>query len=223
MSEHVPVIHKRAVLDEERKDIQERFLRICEMLPLAIFETDSNDRCLYVNPRWTEITGQVAEQFTGHGWRDAIAPFDREWVLEEVELARGQNRMFDADFRVQRENGATCWVHGRSLPLHGSDGTHDGFLHAIYNIENRKLIEDQLRGSLEGLKTKACEQSARIQHCVSRLKGLVQEMSEIASGQTPPAEERLRKDFETVNAVFTELLLDAPEEIEDHSLDDVLF
>ena len=197
----------RVAAGERRRSLTPaEFLRLCESLPLAVFETDPDDRCLYVNPRWTEITGQTTDPFDGHGWQDAIHPCDREWVLEEVQLARGQDRMFDADFRVQRTDGSVRWVHGRSLPLHQVDGTHDGFIHAIYDITDRKITENQLRGSLEDLKRQGKVQAEASQICPAE-----------------QARDRLEKSLDAAEAALEQLTRLAAEEVEDHSLDDVLF
>ncbi len=198
------------------------FLRLCETLPLAVFETETDDRCLYANARWSEISGQAAEQHRGHGWRDAIHPDDREWVLEEVQLARGQERMFDADFKLERPDGSVRWVHGRSLPLHQTDGTHDGFIHVIYDVTDRKLIEGQLRGSLEELKRQGDEQSQQIRNALEQLRDLIEEVSEI-DPEVAPTPDRLRKSLDAAQAAVEQLAELAPDEVEDHSLDDILF
>ncbi len=45
---------------------QLRFLT--EAAPIGIFQTDANDRYVYTNPRWSEITGVPTEQAAGSKW-----------------------------------------------------------------------------------------------------------------------------------------------------------
>ena len=130
--------------------------------------------------------------------------------------------MFDADFRVQRSDGSIRFVHGRSLPLYKSDGTHDGFVHAIYDITDRRLVEQKLRKSLADLKDEGDAQSEKIRNAVAQLRDLVEEVSELGSSiALVPG--RLRKSLDAAEAALDELSELAPEEVEDHSLDDVLF
>jgi PAS domain S-box-containing protein len=180
----------------------DRFLRLCDCLPLAVFETEVDDHCLYFNPRWGEITGQTADEAGGHGWRDAIHACDSEWVLEEVQLARGQKRMFDADFRVQRPDGSVRWVHGRSLPLYAADGTHDGFVHAIYDITDRKLTESTLRTSLAELKEQSELQGEQIRGVVAQLRDLLEEVAALDE-RVDPTLDLLRKSAAVEACVAT--------------------
>ena len=130
--------------------------------------------------------------------------------------------MFDADFRVKRTDESVRWVHGRSLPLYRSDGTHDGFLHVIYDVTDRKLTEHKLCDSLKELKRQGVRQSEQIRNAVAQLRDLLEEVSEIRPGVAYNFE-RLRKTVEASEAAVDELTQLALVEVDDHTLDDILF
>ena len=176
--------------------ILDRFRRLCEVLPLAVLETDVDEDLLYQNPRWEEISGQDEEASKDQGWRDAIHAEDREWVLEEATLARGQNRMFDADFRISRPDKRERWVHGRSLPLYSGPGWHDGFLHMIYDITDRKLIEETLRDSLAELTIKRATENGEVAATATQVKESLVEAKELVQSlrEADPADGVARAD-----------------------------
>ncbi len=208
-----------------------RFQRLCEVLPLAVLETDVDENLLYANPRWEEISGYCPEFSKGQGWRDAIHCEDQEWVLEEATLARGQNRMFDADFRLSHPDAGERWVHGRSLPLYSRDEWHDGYLHMIYDVSDRKLIEGKLRDSLVELTSERAQELAEMSAAAEQVKGSLGEARELAdslrASDSPDvfAElvDRLRKSLENAVSAAESLPAVEAEEVEDPSLADILF
>ncbi|MCH7869535.1 MAG: PAS domain S-box protein [Myxococcales bacterium] len=211
--------------------ILDRFRRLCEVLPLAVLETDVDENLLYQNPRWEEISGQDEEASKDQGWRDAIHAEDREWVLEEATLARGQNRMFDADFRISRPDERERWVHGRSLPLYSGPGWHDGYLHMIYDITDRKLIEETLRDSLAELTIKRATENGEVAATATQVKESLVEAQELVQSlrEANPADasleliDRLYKCLEAAASASEALPVADDGEIEDPSLADILF
>ena len=47
---------------------------LTDAAPIGIFQTDADNRYVYTNPRWSEITGVPAELATGRTWEAIIAP-----------------------------------------------------------------------------------------------------------------------------------------------------
>ena len=50
---------------------------LTEAAPIGIFQTDADNRYVYTNPRWTEITGITAEDAVGRGWATIIGTDQR--------------------------------------------------------------------------------------------------------------------------------------------------
>ena len=67
--------------------------------PDAIFITDANGMCTWVNDTYTQWTGLSAEQALGMGWHAAIALNDRELVFEEWEKAIAHKVNFTGHYK----------------------------------------------------------------------------------------------------------------------------
>ena len=57
---------------------------LTESAPIGIFQTDSHNRYLYTNPRWTEITGIPAAAAVGRDWDSIIGPAQRAALAAEL-------------------------------------------------------------------------------------------------------------------------------------------
>jgi PAS domain S-box-containing protein len=68
---------------------------VADAAPIGIFQTDAQNRYLYTNPRWTEITGITSEQAKGQAWDSIMLPDARadlrakmpDGVLKQAELS----------------------------------------------------------------------------------------------------------------------------------------
>lgn len=63
------------LLAEQARDVQtyaDHLRLLTDAAPIGIFQTDSENRYVYTNPRWTEITGIPAEAAKGNEWGSVI-------------------------------------------------------------------------------------------------------------------------------------------------------
>ncbi len=47
---------------------------LTDAAPVGIFQTDVENRYVYTNPRWTEITGTSAAEAVGQTWDTIVDP-----------------------------------------------------------------------------------------------------------------------------------------------------
>ena len=57
---------------------------LTDAAPVGIFQTDTDNRYVYTNPRWSEITGMEAEAAAGQEWDTIISPDQRLGLIAEV-------------------------------------------------------------------------------------------------------------------------------------------
>jgi hypothetical protein len=84
------------------RDVQasaDRLLRLAEVAPIGIFQTDIQNRYVYTNPRWSEITGISAGEASGQSWDLILGPEERAALL--TELAGGAAHRADLGRRFE--------------------------------------------------------------------------------------------------------------------------
>lgn len=72
--------------------------------PDAVFETDADGNCVWVNDTYTDWTGLSVDRASGMGWWEAIALCDRERVAREWAAAVERGTPF---------TGHYTWTNGR--------------------------------------------------------------------------------------------------------------
>jgi len=64
---------------------------LTDAAPIGIFQTDVQNRYVYTNPRWSEITGIPFEEAAGQEWSSIMSPGEREGLIAGLgEGARGR-------------------------------------------------------------------------------------------------------------------------------------
>jgi PAS domain S-box-containing protein len=140
---------KRA--EEALRTSEELFRTLATVSPIGIFRTDAAGRCVYVNPRWSEISGYPLEAALGDGWRRALHPEDapRRLTVWDASLAAGQ---FPAqEYRYLRPDGREVWVVTQVMPTRDAQGAVTGWVGAVMDVTERHQAEAEVRRSLESL------------------------------------------------------------------------
>ncbi len=134
-----------AALDES----QRRYQTLAEASPVCIFHTDAQGNCLYVNQRWTELTGLSLEQAIGRSWIANLHPDDLKRVQSEWFLAAETRVPFKSEYRFVRPDGVVVWAIGQAIAEIGEDGLVKGYLGTITDISERKRAEIALQQQLK--------------------------------------------------------------------------
>lgn len=71
----------------------------------AIFETDSEGKCLWVNRTYSKTVQRMPSELMGHGWVNAISRKDRERVVTGWNEAVIEDREFVDEFSFQTPDG----------------------------------------------------------------------------------------------------------------------
>ncbi|MCB0970311.1 MAG: EAL domain-containing protein [Acidimicrobiales bacterium] len=104
-------------------DREERFRVLAEATPVGVFQHSMTDGCVYVNERWTQITGLARDAAMGRGWQAIIHPDDTGAALADYE-ARGAplEGPRGNTFRIVRPDGQLRWVKVATSPVLGPEG-----------------------------------------------------------------------------------------------------
>jgi len=87
---------KAEALAARAREVQasaDQFRLLTDAAPIGIFQTDAENRYIYTNPRWTEITGISSDQAAGREWSsiiDAQRSADLDAEFPDGALARAE-------------------------------------------------------------------------------------------------------------------------------------
>jgi CheY-like chemotaxis protein len=68
----------------ELKTSADQMRLLTDAAPVGIFQTDSDNRYMYTNPRWSEITGIPAGEATGREWDTILGADERARLRAEL-------------------------------------------------------------------------------------------------------------------------------------------
>jgi PAS domain S-box-containing protein len=147
-------ISERKQLEAELQHREERFRVLVNHSPVGIFQTDSQGNCLFVNPKWTELTGLSITEALGTGWLSALHPDDRDRVSVEwydsvkCDCPPGSGRAdreFSLEFRLRTPEDELSWAFGRKVAIRDQSGLISGYFGTFTDITERKLAEERFR------------------------------------------------------------------------------
>jgi PAS domain S-box-containing protein len=147
-------ITERKQADKDLKESEKKYKELSENSPLAIYLTDKNGKCIYVNPKWLLLSGMDYNDAIGDGWRNAICQEDREVVFNNWDNYVNKKTKWGYEYRFQHKNGSITWVYGTGVTLFDEKGEITGYLGTNLDISEHKLAEEELakyRGNLEEL------------------------------------------------------------------------
>jgi len=122
-------------------------LKAVEQNSATIAITDAEGTIIYVNQKFTEMTGYSKNEALGQNPRilkgeDGLTDYKEMWEM----LSSGQQ--WRGDFHNKRKNGEFFWERAAISPILDLDGNITHFLAIKEDITERKIIEDELERSV---------------------------------------------------------------------------
>jgi PAS domain S-box-containing protein len=134
------------------KASERRYASLAAAAPVAIFRFDEPLNCVYVNERWSALSGRPMESALGHGWMESVHPEDREQRIAEWAGYYAQSNSEDlvihgSEGRHLRPDGTTTWCYIQAAKEFDDDGNVVGYIGTLTDITDRKNIELALQES----------------------------------------------------------------------------
>ena len=122
-------------------------LKAVEQNSATIVITDSDGTIIYVNSKFTEMTGYTKEEALGQNPRilkgqDGLTDYKEMWKT----LSAG--RQWRGDFHNKRKNGDFFWERAAISPILDQEGRISNFLAIKEDITDRKQVEEALERSV---------------------------------------------------------------------------
>jgi PAS domain S-box-containing protein len=135
-------IAERRKTEAALRESEARFRNMADNAPVIIWISEANGNCIYINPRWTELTGLTVAQTMGVGGLEAIHPDDRERCHDTFIAAHATHEPFRIEYRLRGAGGEYHWVMSAALPRFDGD-TFLGYIGSVVDLTDRKRLEEQ--------------------------------------------------------------------------------
>ncbi|MEE8577370.1 MAG: PAS domain S-box protein, partial [candidate division Zixibacteria bacterium] len=145
LSGQIQDITDRKQAEEALWNNREKLRALIESIPVAIYETDEQGNCVYINEQWQKISGLSKEEALGCGWKAALHEDDSERVFESWSESEQGRKLWDLEYRFRTPEGKVNWIMGRAAAMRGTDGRVSGYIGANVDITARKLAEEALK------------------------------------------------------------------------------
>ncbi|XGW00529.1 MAG: PAS domain S-box protein [Leptolyngbya sp. BL-A-14] len=145
-------ITRRKQVENALRDSERRYATLASAAPVAIFRFDVPLNCIYVNDRWSEMTGRPKESALGRGWVEALHPDDRDHLLAQyagtyAHTLPEQRVLNHGEGRHLRPDGTINWFYVQVAQEIDTDGSVLSYIGTLTDITDRKLVEIALQRS----------------------------------------------------------------------------
>jgi PAS domain S-box-containing protein len=116
---------------------------ITSTVPVGIFELDASGACVFVNRRWSELTGLTPERSLGEGWHQAFHADDQGRFLAALRAAMLERREGAMEVRLALAPGPS-WAACRVVAVIDANGDVTGYLGTLLETTELRLAHAQL-------------------------------------------------------------------------------
>jgi len=138
-------VTRRRILQMAVEESEHRFRMLTELAPVGIFLSDAEENCLFVNPKWCELSGLSEKEAKGKGWQKALHPEDRERVIGERNAAGQVRQGFEMEFRFLTREGKVSFLHVKAVALNDADGRFTGYVGTLTDLTHIRHAEQVTR------------------------------------------------------------------------------
>ena len=150
------------VLELSLKASERRYASLAAAAPVAIFRFDTPLNCVYVNERWSDLSGRPMESALGRGWMQSLHPDDSEqsiaeWTEYYANFNPESQIIHGSEGRHLRPDGTTTWCYIQVAKEFDNDGNVVSYIGTLTDITDRKNTElalqdlsDRLEFALKG-------------------------------------------------------------------------
>ncbi len=122
-----------ATLAARSKGVQEtadQLRSLTDAAPIGIFQTDADNRYVYTNARWSEITGLSADEAIGREW-DSIV--DDEWRTDH-RAALADSAALQHRFPIDRGDAGPRIAYATTRAMHDGNGARSGWVGTLSDV-----------------------------------------------------------------------------------------
>src|SRR5580693_461278 len=188
----------------ELRAAEARYRTLVERLPAITYvaELGADGPWHYVSPQIETMLGFSPAEWLSNpaNWMNHIHPEDREIALAAEQRFQETHELFQSEYRMCARDGRLMWFRDEGVLLNETDGQGPLMQGVMYDITERKRLEDQLRHSQ---KMEAVGQLAGgVAHDFNNLLMLIQAHNEHLRDQLG-ADDPANKDAQEIETAVT--------------------
>ena len=134
-----------------RRDSEERFRMMAEIVPAFLFIADGQGAWQYVNPPFYGFTGLAADAPLGDGWWQAVHPEDLPGTRRAWRAALDAVCPVEVECRLCNGRGGESWFLLRAVPKRDGDGKAAAWFGSCTDIDARRRAGRRQRQLLSEL------------------------------------------------------------------------
>ena len=138
---------KNKNLERDLNESEERYRLIIENFTGIILQRRADNRIIYANGAVEVITGYPAEMLMSgdFGWDTIVHPDDQQILSQTIEDARADPSVVSvSEYRIITKDGDVRWVQESCNYVRKKSGKISSVHGTLYDITDRKLMEEQL-------------------------------------------------------------------------------
>jgi PAS domain S-box-containing protein len=137
-------IDARKRAEEALRESEARFRVLAGQTPVGIFQADARGRIAFVNQAFLAMTGLSESEALGPALETITHPEDRDRVLRAWRESVASGKGFASEYRHRLADGRVVWVRGFSAPIRDVAGAVTGFVGALVDLTEARLLQLQL-------------------------------------------------------------------------------
>jgi PAS domain S-box-containing protein len=149
---------KAAELATEARAVQtsaDQLRLLTEAAPVGIFQTDTENKYVYTNPRWTEIAGINADDAAGQDWDVIIGSEERADITAGLALGARPPTEISRRFEIRPPDSVVRIVQVTSRPIPNAAGGVAGWVGTLADV----TAESGAEAAMADARDKATEAS----------------------------------------------------------------
>jgi diguanylate cyclase (GGDEF)-like protein/PAS domain S-box-containing protein len=124
----------RKEIEDALRESESRFRTLANSLPLGVFQSSTDGQLVFVNPRWSQITGVPESDAVGMGSLDMVHPDDLDRVVVARDRQIEERGGFRQQVRIITPGGETKWVSVHASSAVDDRGELLGFIGSMEDI-----------------------------------------------------------------------------------------
>jgi PAS domain S-box-containing protein len=120
---------------------EQRFQTLADCSPAAIFCTNRDGVCTYVNKTWERLTGLSQTELKSANWTAVLDPGEQHRVASIWADAVNSATVFRSETFFQNTEGNVCWIDASASPDFSEEGVIREYIVVAIDITEKKIAD----------------------------------------------------------------------------------